>query len=122
MRATSNHTRYVALWATPWASVSANRTTTSVWKLNPSTPAYYRRRGCRAPRRADQGPPAVRSADGRGRVDRERNPRLPVADWNLGSVRPDGVRHDRGIPARPRQGLGLLRQKARRAEGGQAEC
>src|ERR1700730_2797801 len=37
MRATSNQTMYAVLCATPWASVSAKRTLTSVWKWNPST-------------------------------------------------------------------------------------
>src|SRR5262245_14085327 len=36
MRATSYQTRYEALWAIPWASVSAKRTVISVEKLKPS--------------------------------------------------------------------------------------
>src|SRR5262245_29023003 len=42
MRATSYQTRYEALWAIPWASVSAKRTVISVEKAKPSMAAYYR--------------------------------------------------------------------------------
>ena len=38
---------------------------------------------------------------------------------HLGAVRPDGVRDDRGIPARPGEGLGLLLETAGRARGGE---
>ena len=59
-----------------------------------------------ASRRADPRAAAVRRAHRRRRVDRERHPRLPVADRHLGAVRPDGVRDDRRLPARSRRRSG----------------
>src|SRR3990170_7496206 len=99
MRPTSYQTRNSALWATPCASVSANRTRTSVENLNSS-------RGTEdGTLRADQRQPAVRRAHGSRGLDRERDPGLPLADRDLGAVRPDGIRVDRRVPGRSGEGV-----------------
>ena len=75
----------------------------------------------RASRRADRRGAAVRRPDRRGRLDRERHPGLPLAHRHLGAVRPDGVRDDRRLPPRPREGLGLLLEAPRDARRREAE-
>src|ERR671933_249601 len=52
---------------------------------------------------------------------RERQPRLSVAEWDLGAVRPDGVRDDRSVPPRPGEGLGVLPPPLARARRCRAE-
>ena len=52
---------------------------------------------------------------GRGRLHRERRPGLPLAYGDLGRVRPAGVRDPRRLPARPGEGLALLRAALRDA-------
>ena len=99
----------------PCASVSAKRTGSRSRSGSPPRATTIAGGERRASRRADPGAPAVRRPDRRGRLDRERDPRLPLADGHLGAVRPDGVRDDRRVPPRPGEGLGLLRAAARRA-------
>ena len=63
----------------------------------------------------------MRRAHRRGRLDRERDPGLPLAVGALGAVRPARLRLDRGVPRRSRAGLALLRAALRDADGGRAE-
>src|SRR5438094_644167 len=121
MRAISNQTRKTALCATPCASVSANRTRTSVSKRKSTRGLYDRALEQRGTRGTDSTAPAVRRAD-RGRCEyRERDSGLPLADRALGAGRPDGVRLDRRLPPRPGQGLELLQAPRRDADRGRAE-
>ena len=89
-----------------------------VAKRNPSTRA--RTIGCvhTASRRAAPRAPALRRAHRRRRLDGERHPRLPLAGRDLGAVRPDGVRDDRRLPARPGEGLEFYALRFEHADRG----
>ena len=87
----------------------ARRPARARWLTPPTSPSCCARRG------------SCVVAHRRGRLDRERHPRLPLADRHLGAVRPDGVRDDRGVRERPGEGLELLRAPLPRADRGRAE-
>src|SRR5262245_238430 len=125
MRAISNQTRYTALWTTPWASVSEKRTVRSVANVNPGRMTTARSLHCgdvrRAARRARPRGTTVPRAHGSGRLDGERDPRLPVSRRDLEAVRPVGVRLAGRLPSRPGEGLALLRPSLRDARVSRAE-
>ena len=64
----------------------------------------------------------MRRSDRSGRLDRERDPGLPLADRDLGGLRPGRIRLVARIPGRSRQGVAVLQAADRDADRGSAQC